>query len=182
MMQYISLQRKGPDWTNFGGSSFANDVAGKMLTFKASNRPSLAEMLAHPWFRAFGRARPSITKELLCGLMHFHAASRMEQDALVHAASHLPVDRLRHSMEIFTTVDKDCDGRLGPAELVDALAAVGVDPAEAQQAAQRLTLSGPLEFTPFVAALLWSQWKGLSMSGLKCHATLPQMDTVLITV
>lgn len=184
MEAFMDLQRKGPKWDNFNGSGGARDVVEKMLTFDPAARPCMGFVLDHAWFNEYGPRR-LITD--VSGLLHYHSMTALEQKALMDAASQLPVERLRLSMELFAAMDRDHDGRLNAQELTEGIIGAGHDAVKACDAARELTSSGPLEFSQFVAALLWSQWNALNVGcgGVSSRVALPPgpaADTIVTSV
>jgi len=95
----------------------------ELLRFDPDKRPSAAKALCHDWFKS-----NKIDLDLNMGFVYesfnnfwkFSAELKFQQAALAYMVHHLvDIADIREIKMMFEMFDKDCDGRLVHAELVD---------------------------------------------------------------
>jgi len=153
----VTLQR-GPNWALFQGSSQAQSLCRKLLSFPERKRPTAEKCLADVCLK---QRMASITKEEifhLCQVVKQWPSRSRSQRALclILAAS---CTSLKPIAAMFARFDKDHSGTLDMAEIVAALTANGVDAATAADTARAVDVNrdGVCEFLEFAAAALPSQ-------------------------
>lgn len=157
IQEFMQLQRRGPDWSNFSGGPHVRDLVARMLAFEARRRLSMQEVLTHAWFSTQYHKHEVLEPDQLRSLLSFHHTNALEHAVFLDVASQVPIDQLHQMTGIFESMDRDGSGQLDAAELEMALREAGLDPQLAAQAAQSLTEDGTVEFSTFVAALVQSQ-------------------------
>lgn len=155
MQAFMNDQAQGPNFSLVRGGDDVRDLLRLMLTFEDRPRPRMKQVLAHPWFReAREKQRRLLNPKQVDCLLNFHDSNAMEQAVLLDVASQLPIEKLQEMAQIFASIDKDGNGMLNAEELAVAMEQAGQDPHTTEQAVQRLTKEGPVEFSRFVAALM----------------------------
>lgn len=162
--EYLRRQKAGPDLSNTRctrEAPSARDLISKMLTFKEQARPSMKQVLAHPWLKVVSaqdaKQPQGLSPDHLDCLVNFQRSSALEEAILLDVASQLPLQELGCFRELFRHMDADGNGRLDIQELAEAMQKAGLDPTPAREAAKKLARVGSVEFSRFVAALVPSR-------------------------
>jgi len=156
---YMKRMKAGPDVssTRIENGSTVRDLIQRMLAFQEAARPTMREVLGHPWLRVADKARRTLEPEQLDCLVNFQRASALEEAVLLNVASQLPLDELSDFRGLFRQADLDGDGTLDVCELVAAMRRAGLEWGPATEVAKKFVRMGPVEFSRFVAALMMSR-------------------------
>lgn len=157
---YLQRQKAGPNLLNTRleqNLTGVRDLIKKMLTFSEQARPTMKQVLSHPWLVSIGKKAQVLEPEQLDCLVNFQRNSALEEAVLLNVASQLPLDELAEFRQIFREADLDHNGKLDCRELAEAMQKAGLDPTPAREAAKKFARVGPVEFSRFVAALVPSR-------------------------
>jgi len=176
MQAFLKQQSEGPSLSLVRGGHEVRDLLRSMLTFEDRQRPRMRQVLAHAWFReARDQQRRLLNPKQLDCLINFHRSNAMEQAVLLDVASQLPIENLQEMAQIFAAIDKDGKGMLNAEDLAVAMEQAGLDPDVREQAVERLTKEGPVEFSRFVAALMQGRRRSLITNHLR--SAFERLDT-----
>ncbi len=93
----------------------------KMLTYPPEKRISAKEAYNHPWIQKSlpSVVTPEATKDLLVSLKSFQATQKLQQASMMYIATQLISKREREELQkVFTSLDKNADGKLSSEELL----------------------------------------------------------------
>lgn len=154
---WITLHKRGPDWTRMRTSPAGRALCRAMLTFSEADRPTMRHCLDHEWFRLEYRALSSVNPQQFASLHAFCRESALKRTLLLELAARLPMSNAGRIVQIFKDVDTDGDGRVSRQELKDAFAQMGLhDQGLAEKTFKVLDLDGDgqLSFTEFSSLVL----------------------------
>ncbi|CAE8587591.1 unnamed protein product [Polarella glacialis] len=149
----------GPIWDPV--SLDAKDLIGQMLQPDVQARVTAASALGHPWLK-FQEAEPNlqVVAQVLSNLEQFSRAPDFYSLCVASVARQLDHGSLDGIREVFTLLDKNCDGALDLSEVKDGFALAfrdaseAVSEAEVQEIFDNLDLDGTgrITYTEFCAA------------------------------
>ncbi len=93
-----------------------------MLMYDPRHRYSALQALNHPWIQRCTKEKLDLdyTQSLLNDLRTFNAQHKLQQAALTYIVSQLTTSKEKDRLQsTFMTLDKDQDGKLGKAELIE---------------------------------------------------------------
>lgn len=151
------------EWHNI--SPGAKDLIRKLLQKDPKQRISAKKAANHPWIQKgmIGLLeKKQIHTSIMFRLMNYEGANILKQASLRYIASHLiNTDELTELQEIFVKIDKNGDGKLGRAELSQALAELKLqDSIDIQEIMKKCDIlgTGNIDYTEFItAALDWDK-------------------------
>jgi len=109
----------GPKWDSISKS--VKELIKNMIMVDTNKRYSALQALKHPWIQGSSNKKIDTTeaKSLLNGLRTFTTQYRLQQAALEFIVSQLITNKEKKQFqEIFMSLDKDCDGKIGKGELI----------------------------------------------------------------
>lgn len=133
------------------------DALMRMLQVVESARPTAKEMLAHPWLAGATEKYPVLLSAAsLEGLLNFGGRNRFQQAVLLSVSNSLDAQQMPELSQIFRSWNCSNTGILDKEEIVKGLIKHGVEPDEAQRAADSLDMNsdGRVSFSDFVAGCL----------------------------
>jgi calcium-dependent protein kinase len=151
----------GPRWDAI--SKPAKEFIKNMIMVDPNKRYSALDALNHSWIQGSFNKKidTSEAKSLLCGLRTFTTQYKLQQAALEFIVSQLITNKEKKQLqEIFLSLDKDHDGKIGKEELVKAYKEVfGEDyPAEeeVEKMINQIDISGDgyINLTEFIVATM----------------------------
>ena len=105
-------------------SEEAKDLLKKVLTIDPAQRPTISEMLTHPWLREHGVASDAPLASLVVDRMRkFANLTKLRKAAVLVAAQHLSHDEINGLKELFKSFDTNDDGHISLDELREGLSA-----------------------------------------------------------
>lgn len=170
------------DWKNV--SDDAKDLIRKMLSFNPKERFSAEQALNHVWIRK--TAPKAIDAPLeqahVDNLKNFKHQNKLKQAALHIIAQQMPDSEIANLKNIFTAIDKNGDGSLTVAEIMDGIEKSGMRveqlPFDLKEVIASIDSngSGVIDYTEFIAATLekkkymredrlWSAFKVFDLDG-----------------
>lgn len=112
------------DWGSISNAGGAQELISLMLTYAEPERPSVENIMQHPWFVGYS-SRPSTKPpdggNYLKRMRSFTRASRIKKVSLTLIAKRLPAKDIQDLKQVFQTLDKDGDGVLTTVEIVQAI-------------------------------------------------------------
>jgi len=146
------------DWKNISNKGGAKELIKMMLTLDPAKRPDAPTCLAHPWFSGlFSDVATSLKPDFAQSLRKFRHTSRLKKIALTMVAQQLHEKEVRELKATFVTMDKDHDGTLTAAEIIEAMRQHGLEiPSDLAEAISKVDTdgSGIIEYSEFIAATL----------------------------
>eukprot|EP00826_Nyctotherus_ovalis_P049631 TRINITY_DN6013_c0_g1_i21.p1 TRINITY_DN6013_c0_g1~~TRINITY_DN6013_c0_g1_i21.p1 ORF type:complete len:422 (+),score=103.74 TRINITY_DN6013_c0_g1_i21:427-1692(+) len=151
----------GHRWDSVSNS--AKDLVKKMMTRDPARRYSAAEVLSHPWIRSECREELESTevKFLLSKLRSFSTQCKLEQDALSYIVSQLTTNKEKRLIQsVFLSLDRNSDGKLESAELIQGYKKAFGEEYPAEQDVEHImqhvdtTGDGYIGFTEFLMATI----------------------------
>lgn len=102
------------------------DFVQKLLRIKPDDRMSAQEALAHPWLSQArddhaGVGRRSLNASLAGSMLRFKDSSVLHRTAAALCVDHISGERLYELTKQFTMLDKDGDGMIEKADMIEAL-------------------------------------------------------------
>ena len=170
------------DWKNV--SDDAKDLIRKMLSFNPKDRFTAEQALNHVWIRK--TAPKAIDAPLeqahVDNLKNFRHQNKLKQAALHIIAQQMPDSEISNLKNIFTAIDKNGDGSLTVAEIMDGIEKSGMRveqlPFDLKEVIASIdsNASGVIDYTEFIAATLekkkymredrlWSAFKVFDIDG-----------------
>jgi len=144
-------------------SKDAMDLCRKLLERSAKGRPTAAQALAHPWFQDPAKPSPygnvdGLSASIFEGLMKYQAYNKLKRAVLQLLTRELSEFQIQELRNKFMALDKEGDGLLSPAELLQGMQHVGYEmsPAELEQVVAALDHQGSqrIGYKEFVSALI----------------------------
>lgn len=172
--EYLHVQRQGPNINNFRGGKDAQDLLRSLLLYDDGQRPTVQQVLKHPWF-ANSCCDMVLSPCQLRSLCNFEKTTSFERAALVDRVSHLPFEELYDFSSLFRSF-QDATGMLHAAKFVNAMLNAGAEPEVAQAISSQLTRQGPVEFSLFVAALIGGPSSNPPAAGSALVLTSGELD------
>jgi Ca2+-binding EF-hand superfamily protein len=154
---WIRLHRRGADFSAVKTSPASKDLCKLMLTFSDEERPSMAQCLAHEWFRTEDRTLMTVPPQQFASLQNFCHEAALKRTLLLEIASRLPIAKCGHIVELFEAFDEDRDGTLTQEELRKVFKEAGItDKKLVQKIFKSLDVDndGFLTFSEFAAGVL----------------------------
>lgn len=107
-------------------SDAAKDLIKKVLTVDPTRRPTVSEMLSHPWLKEQGVASDAPLDSLVVNRMRgFAAMTKLRKAAVLIAAQHLSHDEINGLKQLFKSFDTNGDGHITKEELRKGLRSSG---------------------------------------------------------
>lgn len=141
-------------------SEEAKNLVRSLLTLDPSKRPTISEMLSHPWLKEYGVASEKPLDSVVVDRMkHFAAMTRLRKAAILIAAKYLGADEIQGLKELFKSFDVDGDGTITLEEFKQGLrAGMGggdaLSDAEIEKVMQEADVdgSGAIDYNEFLAS------------------------------
>jgi calcium-dependent protein kinase len=113
---FMSILRGNLDFTSAPWPSIseeAKDLVRKVLTLDPAQRPSISEMLSHPWLKENGVASDKpLDSVVMSRMKQFAAQTKLRKAAILIAAQYLGADEIQGLKELFKSFDVDGDGTI----------------------------------------------------------------------
>ncbi|KAG7672229.1 hypothetical protein Ndes2526B_g06781 [Nannochloris sp. 'desiccata'] len=141
-------------------SEEAKNLVRSILTLDPSRRPTIGELISHPWLKENGVAsdRP-LDSVVVDRMKQFAAQTRLRKAAILIAAQHLGADEIQGLKELFNSFDLDGDGSITYEEFRQGLRASAsgggaLSDAEIQKVMQDADVdgSGAIDYNEFLAS------------------------------
>lgn len=148
------------DWKNI--SEDAKDLIRKMLQFNPKDRYTAEQAMNHVWVRktAPKAIDAPLDQSHFDNLKNFRAQNQLKKAALHVIAQQMPDSEIASLKNIFTSIDKNGDGQLTLAELMEGINKSGIDVNtlgfDLKEVIEHIDSngSGVIDYTEFVAATL----------------------------
>merc|ERR1712216_925666 len=102
----------------------------RVCSYSEDDRPSMADCLAHTWFRSSTAAKAKISPQQFSTLKSFCQETQLQRTLLLEIASRLPIEKGGKVLEMFERFDDNKDGSLSKAELRAALSEMDMNDQE----------------------------------------------------
>jgi calcium-dependent protein kinase len=141
-------------------SDEAKNLVRSLLTLDPSKRPTIGEMLSHPWLKECGVAPDSPLDSVVVDRMkQFAAQTRLRKAAILIAAKYLGADEIQGLKELFKAFDVDGDGSITYEEFRQGLRATSsgggaMSDAEIEKVMRETDVdgSGAIDYNEFLAS------------------------------
>jgi len=148
------------DWRNI--SDDAKDLIRKMLQFNPKDRFTAEQALNHVWVKKTAPKASDAPLESahVDNLKNFRAQNKLKKAALHIIAQQLPDSEVSNLKNIFTSIDKNGDGQLTVAEIMEGFDKSGIKPEALGVDIKEIIMnidsnaSGVIDYTEFIAATL----------------------------
>ena len=144
-IQQRPVQLKGRQWRRVGDS--AKRLVLRILEKDPSKRPSIDEIVDHPWVRGETALDSPMDASVLRSLCTFNAQNKLKKEALRLIASTFTPEDVHNLRAMFRRIDTDDTGTISFQELSEALRRMGVADSDSRDIMQRLDTDGDGEIS-----------------------------------
>jgi len=124
--EWLALHKRGPDWSLVRTSPQGAALCQLMLTYRDSERPSMADCLKHQWFEVSRKNLRKLEAAKLAPLQKFAEANSLKQAVMLEIASRLPMEHAHRIVETFKSFDTNSDAIVSFEELREAFKKLGI--------------------------------------------------------
>eukprot|EP00931_Biecheleriopsis_adriatica_P056261 TRINITY_DN33331_c0_g1_i1.p1 TRINITY_DN33331_c0_g1~~TRINITY_DN33331_c0_g1_i1.p1 ORF type:complete len:727 (-),score=178.01 TRINITY_DN33331_c0_g1_i1:76-2256(-) len=123
---WTRLHRRGAKWDEMKTCGDSKALCKAMLSYNEEDRPTMKEVLDHPYFQKAVAELKAVPASKFKPLMDIVKMQRTRQSLLLEIASRLPISKSNDIIQIFSDIDTGHTGTIALPELVAYFAKIGI--------------------------------------------------------